>query len=419
MNPLTPLRVSLSIGLMLATVLAHAAHGQNDHARTTFSGFGTLGYVHDDSSHHAFTRDLAQSIDVSSNSTWKADTRLGLQLVHTVGPTLEFVGQLVIRDQAQASLDRSIEWAFVGYRPTSELNLRAGRVGVDVFLMSDSRHIGYSYPWVRPPMEAYAWMPLYYLEGGDITWQKDGLDATWRVKAQAGKGRMRIPFFNRILNFETKAFWDATVSRETGPLTLKAGYAGFRAAKQGPIEELLAGLDSVAGAGLGPFSDEAAQLRGDVSFKDARIGYSSIGAAYDDGVWLLQSELSNVTGSTAIVPRGQRAYVSVGRRFGAWTPYVLLATSRSPGARTAVNDWSPLGPAAALQAGAIGAINATRIAQKTVALGVRWDFHNSAALKVQWDSVRGESNGWALWSKDREFEAARVNLLSTTLDFSF
>jgi hypothetical protein len=46
-----------------------------------------------------------------------------------------------------------LTWAFISYAPVPDMKVRAGRLGWDVYMLSDSRNVGYSYLWVRPPVD--------------------------------------------------------------------------------------------------------------------------------------------------------------------------------------------------------------------------------------------------------------------------
>ena len=86
----------------------------------------------------------------------------------------------------------------------------------------------------------------------------------------------------------------------------------------------------------------------------------------------------------------------------------------------AVSNWALIGQQS-LQNQAIGAINATRMEQQTLALGARWDFHAQAALKMQWSSTRVKPYGYALWWRDARLDqgTSRVDMFALSLDFMF
>ena len=51
---------------------------------------------------------------------------------------------------------------------------------MSLLLVSDYVQVGYAYPWIRPPEEVYAYVPLTALSGIDVpyTFQAQGLDFT-------------------------------------------------------------------------------------------------------------------------------------------------------------------------------------------------------------------------------------------------
>src|SRR5690606_1183478 len=48
-----------------------------------------------------------------------------------------------------------VEWASLSHRPTSNLQLRTGKMRVPFFMYSDSLEVGYSQPWARRPQSVY------------------------------------------------------------------------------------------------------------------------------------------------------------------------------------------------------------------------------------------------------------------------
>ena len=405
-------------------LIAVSSVAAQDATGLSVSGYGTLGFGGDNRDGIGFVRDFSQRVGGESRSSLKADTRIGLQLAYRASNRLEFVSQVVVRQQADATLARSIEWAYMDFRPVPELDVRAGRVGVDVFMLSDYRNLGYAYTWVRPPKEAYGWMPMFSLDGVDATYSINTEGALWRIKGQAGRGGMHAPMLNgRTYDFETRGFWDATLSRESGPWRMKAGHARLEVGTEAPLGDLRAALDGVAALGVPGISVEAASFSRGLLFKGARISYSSIGLAFDDGRWQAQGELSRINADRAIMPQGTAAYASLGRRFGEFMPYLAMSQFRASAQEAAAtSDWSLLGAdPARLQAGAVRATNSARIDQRTVSLGARWDFHQQMALKLQWDGTAIERNGYGLWSvaDTRPLNGDKVRVLTLSLDFVF
>lgn len=375
------------------------------------SGYGTLAYVQDNRDDITAVRDISQLPDQDfSRGSWQRDSRLGLQAAYSLGEMLDLVGQAVLREQVSQSLGDSIELAYAGLKPTPSLDLRLGRVGYDAFLMSDIRNVGYAYTWARPFTEYYGWIPLFSVDGLDLAWVIPQGEAQWRIKAQGGRSATSIPVGRGRLDFETDDLVSLTLSRQSGPWQVKAGYSSFTSDNEATNNDL-AGLRALL-AGIG--SAEAADLRYHLAFKDARITYATLGAAYNDGAWLLQGELAHTTSTHRIVPHGSMGYAVTGYRMGDWTPYIAYSATRPGNALLSTAS----GP---VEAAAVLTLNSTRMDQRTLSLGTRWDFSDQAALKLQWDTSRIAPHGYGLLFKDPALEtrSSRVQQLTLTLDFIF
>lgn len=411
-------RVVPFLGLCLA--LGGAAALADDGLR--LSGFGTLGYTADSRSDIAPARDIVQLPEsgFSTGPSWRVDTRLGVQMEYSLSPNADLVGQLVVRDQFHRDLDSATELAYLTVRPGTQWDVRAGRINYDAFLMSEYRNVGYAYPWVRPPSEFYGWIPILSVDGLDATYRFESASARWRLKAQLGRSSpFAIPIQSGY-DFRADDMRGVSVTGQTDKWRFKLAYSQWTAANEVPaFAPLHAGLDSLAAAGVPGVSAEAADLRRNLSFQGARVSYTTLGAVYDDGQWLAQAELGTTTASTAVVPHGRMAYVSIGRRFGDWTPLLTFSTSRPDAPRLPANDWG--GYNATLRDPALFVLNTNRIEQDTVSLGLRWDFHRQAALKLQWDQTQIKPTGYGLWWRDEAInrDGSRINLLAMTLDFAF
>lgn len=389
-----------------------------------FAGYGTLGYNWDSQSSLAPIRDVSQRPAEMQNTGpgWSMDSRVGVQFAYRFNPQAEFVAQAVARDQVTSNLNSAVDLAYLELLPRSDTKLRLGRVGYDALLMSDHRNLGYSYAWVRPPRELYGWVPLFSVDGVDVTRDIPDGDATWRVKAQIAKGQLVIPMGENNYEFQADRLWSISLLRQSGPWRIKTGasrmYIGTDAA---PLAPLRSGLDKIAATNIPGIATEAATLRKEVSFEGATLDYVSLGAAFDDGVWLGQAEFAYSRASTNIAPQSNMGYLAAGRRFGAFTPFAMISASRPRDSKmSATADWGRIG-LEALQNTAYYVVNSTRFDQETLSLGLRWDFDPRAALKLQWDHSRIHPYGYALWFRDNDFllRSTSVNLLTLAVDFIF
>ncbi|MDP1525172.1 MAG: hypothetical protein Q8M20_05145 [Rhodocyclaceae bacterium] len=416
---------TLVFRITLLLLLASSWPAQaNDRLRV--SGFGTLGYTADNNRDIYATRDISQlpNDDYRTGANWLMDTRVGLQLEYKPHEQLDLVAQVVARDHFKADLDSTTELAYLAWHPRPQLDLRLGRIPYDAFLMSDHRNVGYAYTWVRPPMEFYGWIPIFSLDGADANYQWRSGDASWDVKAQLGKSQLWVPVNSGRDGgylFKANNLAALSLTRQTSLWRVKLAHSRFTSGNPlAALAPLHAGLDAVAAAAIPGVSAEAAELREEVDFYKAKISYTTFGAVYDDNTWVVQAELGVSTSTKEIVPSNRMAYASVARRFGDWTPFVVWSVSRpQAGVRQAANNWG--GSNATVRDPAIFLANSMRINQETVSLGVRWDLHTQAALKLQLDSTRAEPPGAGLWLRAPQYrgQSSRLNQLTATLDFVF
>lgn len=414
--------------LLLGVACASAAGvGNHTPQQLSISGFGTLGYVASDDNSAHFVRDLSQSTHGMPEDSLLPDSRLGLQMSYRISSQVEAVAQVVARDQEDISLGRSLEWAFIAFHPTPDIDLRLGRLGFDCFMLSDYRSVGYAYTWVRPVSEFYSWIPVYNFDGMDASYAWDTDVGRWRMKVLGGQGSTRNPVKEAEDTYKSDfdPIWGVVLSNEYGAWRAKLSHVELRfdSSYSRSSAELKNGLQLIASNPMlpAPFAAEAQTLLSEMTVVGEWVKYNAAGVSYDDNIWLAQAEYSQLSSDAAIIPQGDRAYVSLGRRFGSLTPYVVQAWARpSDPAAAAQNNWGMMGAdMAMMQAGAVYAVNSARIDQSTTSLGMRWDFANTAALKLQWDHTQVEDTGWGLWFRPNQAEADTVNLFTATVDWVF
>ncbi|MFN6993951.1 MAG: hypothetical protein ACK4PH_07085 [Aquincola tertiaricarbonis] len=424
------LLAGLTIGCALLALTHATAHAQAD-TGLRIHGFGTVGVTAIDApddwgmrrSHKQRRNDGGLRMDV--------DSRLGLQANYALGDEVEMVGQAVLQPQVRV---QPVELAFVAWRPRPDLTLRLGRTNNDVVLLSESRNIGFSYLWVRPNHDAYGPLPIYLLDGIDATWQHQGGGAHWKVHAFAGRGSTTVDGATgqRSQRYDIQRLAGLTVSRDQGGLHLRGTVAAVRAAlgRTAVATRALQTLGQVAALPLPTVAAEAAELREVLGglLDSRRVTYVGAGLAFDDGgPWIATVEVMRALSEERYIS-GRFGYASLGRRIGPVTVYGTAGVGRFGTGWQTLSDWTealaPLaGPEAARAVGNAGAVvhrevhgGATH--QHSVSVGLRWDLHPRAALKLQLDRFSVERSGSLFWTTG-EARSARPVVGSVVLDFIF
>lgn len=420
----------LAIGCALPALVPPGAQAQPEPG-LRIHGFGTVGVTAIDApegwgvrrSHKQRRHDGGPRMDV--------DSRLGLQANYALAPELELVGQTVLQAQVRA---QPVELAFVAWRPRPDLTLRVGRTNNDVVLLSESRNIGFSYPWVRPNHDAYGALPIYLLDGIDATWQHESGGAHWKVHAFAGRGSTAVDGAtgNGIQRYNIHRLAGLTVSREQGGLHLRGTVAAVRAAlgRTADATGALQALEQAAALPLPTVAAEAGQLRDVLGglLDSRRVTYVSGGLSFDDGgPWTATVELMRALSQEKFIS-GRFGYASLGRRIGPVTLYGMVGVGHFGTGWQSLSDWTSalapvVGPQAASALAAAGAnvhreLHGGATHQHSVSLGLRWDLHPRAALKVQVDRFRVERTGSLFWTTG-EARSAQPVVGSVVVDFVF
>ena len=386
--PKGTLRVGLpaTLGLFLALLLIGLpSHAKEQDTLWQLNTFGTLGYT--DSSHYderTFRRDLLQDVGDAENG-FLVDSRLGLQVNAILSDQLEFVGQAVVRSQVSNRVLDYVDAAFLRYTQNDNLQFRVGRLPFDAFFLSDSRHVAYSYDWVRPPTETYALTAFNAVDGLRLVFNWGDFDSTWEWTATYGTSKTH--FDNNRGGLESGATFDTvrakpiiTSSLAWHNLDWKVRLSHSRLdleSEQSRWEPVIGFASEVQN-----FWREPSDLLHRI-FGNDFLYYTSFGASRQMGDWHLQAEYTRIDTDMAVF-RGQQGYVHVARRFGDFTPFVTFRFARdkrSVGLQEPVPDPSLVPVAVSINALA----RFFKMDQDSVALGVRWDFAPKQALKLQCD----------------------------------
>jgi hypothetical protein len=380
-----------------------------------FSGFGTVGLLHGGDEVLGNRRDISGDGVFDNDWSVKPDSLLGLQVDVPLTGKLDAAVQLVVKDRPSNTLDESLEWAFLRYRPTPELMLRGGRLGLDLFMLSEYRNLGFSYLWARPPVEFYGLLPYNYYDGADIAYVTTLDEGVLRARLFAGSTQGTISFFSSDVDVDVDPLVGATLGWESDRWQARLGFATMNQKTSNPgVRQLAAILRQVAG--LWP---EAVDIANDLDAKGSRLYYYSAGFAYDPKPWTVQSEISYIdSGFNNAFSSVWSAYLSLGRRMGPVTVYGLGAMTENPDGRVQAPS-APL-PLAELQQQAQVAYDLSFIKQHSLSLGMRWDIRYDLALKLQWDRTWVDDYGGLLWQQKQPLmDGDSLDTFSINLNFLF
>jgi len=403
---------ALQVLPLLALLASTGLYAESDF---TVRGFGTLGIAHNSSDGAGFTRDITQPKGVKGGTSGHTDSRLGLQLSYRPSDTWEATAQLVSHYNYDGKYSPDLTWGFIKYNPSEELELRAGRLGWDVYMLADSRDVGYSYLWVRPPVEYYGILQFSKLNGVDLVVRKPVGEGLLWGKLFAGEAADKLAIDEHsYADVGGSQLVGGHINYQLSEWQFRLGYTHLELGYdiKGDFGDLLDMLEASGNPVLTGIAKGATA--------DATYHFMSAGIALDRGPLQAQLMYTYLDSESDMVPDFHSGYLSVGYRLGDWTPYMsfsIIAARSDIDMGAGTPSTAPLPPA-------FGTVNIAGInhpGQHTLSLGARYDFLPNMALKLQVDrsNVRREGRQWMLW---RDIEAdwnGRATLFSATLDFVF
>lgn len=390
------------VGALCFVLLAcSSALAEEQAISNRFSGFASLGLVSNDNPDLIFRREITQGEGSHDGSIeWRNDSLLGLQWQTQWSYQWETTAQFIVKDRINNNFEESIEWAFVRYRPLDGFDIRAGRLGTDIFMLSDYRQVGYALPWVRPPHDTYGLLSFYHFDGIDVNKRFNIKDSTLNIKTFYGKSDQEYPI-NTGANDNYRLIFEGggtSITWELNEWKLRYSYADVEV--QNNNANLLAdALNNVSF--LWP---EASEIGERFNTKGKHFKYHQLGMVYDNNSWWLQSEITFLNSEAPVIFSTRHFYVSVGRRINTFTLYATHGYLRTQQDLTHIS--APIGypPEIGQQLNGLAslaeqALNSARSNQKSFGVGVRWDFANKMALKLQADKFTIDKYGDALWVK--------------------
>lgn len=407
--------------LCISSTTAHASQNLLD--STSIRGFGTIGLVNGGSDTLGYKRDITRESVFSSSWSASQESLLGLQVDSQFNSQTSATIQLVARERPNNSIADSIEWLFLRHQLNDNWTVRLGRVGIDLYTLSDYRNVGFAYPWARPSHEFYGPIAFSYLDGGDITYA-----------THIGRDYLKVKLFGGVAKQSLAANGSEELAVEPvfGLATeLERDYWSFRVGlSSSTIASELSNTKSLADAlRLIPSAvwPEAAEIANDVTTKNKRFNYLSFGVKYDNRPWLIESEFGYIDSLYQFFPAVANAYLSLGYQVQDVTYFGVI--SRAKNIEEVKRFAAPLNPPIpadptnpiyALYQGVQSVADINGTDQTTFSLGLRWDIEDDLALKMQWDHHQVGYKGVHLWEvKNRSPQGDTLNTFTVNLSFIF
>ncbi|MDF0752588.1 hypothetical protein NLU14_20380 [Marinobacter sp. 71-i] len=302
--------------------------------KVRLNGFFSTGYTR--ANNDAGYDEATEKSDLETLSLF------GLQSTFALGRNTDAVLQLVSR--GSDDWDTELEWGYLRHQFSNGSELRAGKMRLPLFMESETLEIGYGQPWARPPEAVYDPVPVRSYVGADAAYTLNLSGSSIQARAFAGHLDDDADSLGQTVSVELRNITGLTANWTNYLWTFRGVYARAEATI----------------GGTPPIGD------------DEKSEFMGLGLSYDDGNWLLMSELTRIE-VDGFYQDTDSAYITLGYRVKEVTPYVTASWIESQD--NYERDGTPL--------------EVLDVRRQAYSLGFRWDMTTSVALKADWTHARG------------------------------
>lgn len=398
---------------VLATTAPETADA-DDLADSRFAvrGFGTLGADTHDTDGIEFRRNTGQAHGAAAGKIdFGTDSIVGVQLDARLGSKFDVVVQGVSQQRADGDWTPQLTQGFVRWSPDDSFVVRAGRVGYDIYLLAESRQVGYSYLAVRPSPEFYGQITNDEIDGADLSFTRRVGRGLVRARAFGGAGSGEAAFVDGTHGSVKSDVYGATLDYIWRGWT---GRLAFVQVNYGGGDELPLLVDALRTTGM----PSAAAVADDLDQSRFQSNGVQVGFAYDEGPMLAQVMYGTVTSDSIAGPGFDKFYGLFGYHVRELTPFVAFASSRDrhPVHDAGLPDIPQLAP---LDAAVVAIQKSTRSTQHTISLGARYDFTPHFDLKLQVDRLSFTDSSIVFDRRPVPGGPADLTVISAAVDFVF
>lgn len=322
--------------------------------------------------------------------SFKPETNLALQLTSNLGDGLSVVAQLT--GQGANDFDVEFEWLYISYELSDNLNAKAGRLRVPLYTYSDYLDVGYAYHWIRPPQDVYN-LSFSSYEGVSLTYSN--FFGGWDTNIQGYFGSLDNDT-SQLGKLEFSQIWGGVLTANYDWLEVRAAY--HRADAQVP--------DLLMLSPGRPFSDGEEDIFDYKSLgMKANFGDLFFGLEYTVGGLgeIVAANPTNETGLDSITSW----YFTAGYRYGKWTPHITRSSTTNDYESDDLNGDGFL---------LTGYRHDRENVRESWIFGLRYDFHSSAAIKIEYTNSSDESDSEIIAV---EGEGNEVSTLAVGIDVIF
>jgi hypothetical protein len=308
-----------------------------------------------------------------NNFDFKKDSLFALQVSSDLESGLGVTAQIMSR--GADDWDPKFEWAYLSYDVNDRLRILAGRQRAPFYMYSDFLDVSYAYPWITPPNGVYdllfdSFDGLGFLYSAQL----GQFDTTTHVIY--GKNNSEVTLLGETIQPDFKDLAGVSVTANREWLTLRAAY--FQSDMSMPFQFLQPLKDGWLQAGFPKISD-------DVVMDGDKGTFVELGLQIDYNNYLVNAEYTKLTLDHMPFANQESYYVMLGKRINDFLVHITYG--KDDNKKSDYTAAAPFGIAPSLdflKSSTQQVIASQQADEKYITVGVRWDFHDSAALKFEY-----------------------------------
>lgn len=352
--------------LILSSAIIVGTAASTAQAEITFNGFASIvGGVTTSSDDRLYGYD--DNFDFSEGSL------LALQASSDLADGLTVTAQLLAR--GKDDWDPDFEWAYIAYDASDNLRILAGRQRVPFYMFSDFLDVSYAYPWITPPEGVYSVaFDTFDGLGAIYSTSLGSFDTSIHMIYGGNNSEIRVAGEDVTPDFNDLAGISLTLTRDW--LTLRASYV------QTEMNiDVVASQPLIEGWHAAGFSDVA----DNIAVSEDTGSFLELGFQIDYESLLIVGEYTELNLDGTTLPNQESFYIMAGYRFDSFLAHVTYGANDDN--RDRITDDVPVvPPLLPLLIPTNGLTDSQSAETNYITLGLRWDFHDSAALKFEYTS---------------------------------
>ncbi|REL35266.1 porin [Thalassotalea euphylliae] len=357
---------------LLALALTAALPLSSAQAELSFNGFANIV------AGKASSGDSQWGHDDDVN--FKQDSLFALQASTDLGKGIGATVQIISR--GENDWDTEFEWAYLSYDLTDNTRILAGRQRAPLYMYSGFLDVSYAYPWITPPQGVYD-LELSRFDGLSVNHNFTLGEFDSSVQAFFGSETNDVEVIDHMVESEFEDIYGVSLTLQRDWLTLRSAYVqtDFSLPDEGATE---LGNAWRATQGFEFIGDEVTMVEDETKFAE-------FGIQIDYNNWLFIGEYTHVEYDSMPLKNEKSLYVTGGYRFDNLLVHLTYGQDENEVNNT-INQL-PFGIAPELDGLSAVTERVFRFREQDSSyytLGARWDFHSSAALKVEYSRLEND-----------------------------